>query len=190
MDPTYTKLAGPADPPPTGFNLGAPDGATAQNPDFKDGNYFVVNAPVIVEATPDGKYDMVYYEWDTGGKILMDQVIVGISKDPSGNPYYEVFNWGDGQPDKNTNVDTTLPGIPAETDNAQIDTSKLYQDPSGPPQTGILIDVDKAPSNPPPDTYDYVVIIAPKNAPAGPSSDGGQVDSIQVTEVASPAPPP
>jgi hypothetical protein len=197
IDPALTEL--PATPP--GLNVGAPDGNNASGSGFPDGSYVVVNVssnPVVVNATPDGHYDLVYYEDENpngSNQIEMDQVIIGISNDPSGNPYYQVFNWGDGIRDTNTNVDTATIGVPsAENDNQAISTSVLYEDPSSPPsppnpnlQTGILIDVDQAPSHPPPDTYDYVVVIAPPADP--PPGDGGQVDSIQVTEVSSPAPP-
>ncbi len=200
---------------PSGFNQGLPDGSWAEGGNFPDGSYFVVDVssnPVVVNATPDGHYDMVYYEVENpvgDQQIAMDQVIVGISKDPSGNPYYQVLNWGDGQPDTNTNIDTTKlvpPSVPpptgpvpsSEDDNQIIPTNVLYEDPSSSPppsnsQTGVLIDVDTAPSHPPADTYNYVVVIAPPSpADGGPPNnvgDGGQVDSIQVTEVASPTPP-
>ena len=94
--------------------------------------------PVHVNPTPDGNYDLVYYEDEnpsTPGYIALDDVIVGISNDSSGNPYYEVFNWGDGSPDTNTNVDTSDPPpvLPAsEPDNQSIDMNDLHQDPAAP----------------------------------------------------------
>jgi hypothetical protein len=106
----------------------------------------------------------------------MDSVIVGISQNSSGNPYYEVFNWGDGVADTNTNVDSNLPAIPPETDNATIATSDLYG--TAPNQTGITIDVDNASSHPPPGSYPYVVIIAPASPP-GDGNDGAEVDSVE-----------
>jgi hypothetical protein len=87
--------------------------------------------------------------------------------------------------DTNTNVDiNTLPpedtNCPAdECDNRAISTGNLYQDPDTGVSTGILIDVDNAPSSPPAGTYDYIVIISPSN-----DSDGeAQIDAIVVTEV-------
>jgi hypothetical protein len=154
--------------------------------------------PIVVNATPDGNYDLVYYEDenpDGSGEIAMDQVILGISNDPSGNPFYQIFNWGDGVPDANSNVDTTTLGVPAaEVDNQTISTGDLYEDPaSSPPpsnsQTGILIDVDQAASHPAPGSYQYLVIIAPPASNPNNAGDDGQVDSVQVTEVASPVPP-
>lgn len=57
------------------------------------------------------------------------------------------------------------------------------------PGTGILIDEDEADSRPPPDTYDFVVIISPPDDPStNPNPPNlAQVDAIQVTEV--PLPP-
>jgi hypothetical protein len=192
--------------PPAGFNSGAPDGNGGSiNNNLFDGQYFVINSPVHVAPTPDGHYDMVYYEManpNCGGQVCMDQVIIGITNDATGQTYYEVFNWGDGIPDTNTNVDTTQLGVPtAEDDNQIISTSDLYIDPSQvglpqPPdlQTGILIDVDTAPSNPPRDpvtgtTYDYVVVVAPPASSPNNAGDDMNLDSVQVTEVASPTPP-
>lgn len=194
IDPAMTQLTAT----PTGLNEDEPDGNNASVP---DGSYFVIDLglnPIVVNATPDGSYDLVYYEDENpngSGEIAMDQVILGITNDPSGNTYYQIFNWGDGIPDTNTNVDTTVLGEPtAEVDNQVIQTSDLYEDPaSAPPpsnsQTGILIDVDQAPSNPPPGNYQYLVIIAPPASAPNNLGDGGQVDSIDVTEVSSPAPP-
>jgi hypothetical protein len=192
-----TQLAGA----PPGLNMGDPDGSSASGGNFPDGSYFVLDVssnPIVVNATPDGHYDLVFYEDENpngSGEIAMDQVILGISNDPSGNPFYQVFNWGDGFPDVNSNVNTLALGLPtAEVDNQTISTSDLYEDPaSSPPpsnsQTGVLIDVDQAPSRPPPGSYRYLVIIAPPDTNPNNAGDGGQVDSVHVTEVASPVPP-
>lgn len=181
--------------------MGDPDGNSASGNNFPDGSFIVLDMssnPIVVNATPDGNYDLVFYEDENpngSGQIAMDQVSLGITNDPSGSPYYEVFNWGDGIPDVNTNVDTAALGLPtAEVDNQTIPTSDLYEDPaSSPPpansQTGILIDVDQAPSHPPPGSYQYIVILAPPATNPNNAGDDGQADSVQVTEVSSPAPP-
>jgi hypothetical protein len=116
----------------------------------------------------------------------MDEIIIGISNAAlwATNTYYEVFNWGDGVPDTNSNLgDVAGP----EDDNQSIPESEFYGPPPAP--DGILIDVDTADSNPPAGAYDLVIIISPPNpAPTPPGSDGTtQVDSIEVTEV--PIPP-
>jgi hypothetical protein len=71
----------------------------------------------------------------------------------------------------------TDPSAP-ECDNRVIPAADLYPGASGPdPSTGILIDVDTAPSEPPAGTYDYLVIVSPSG------SDPAQVDSVVVEEV-------
>ncbi len=188
IDPGFVLIT----PAPPSLNTGIPDGIIASP---ADGTYYVINAPVIVNGPSDTNYDLVYYESDAGGNVQMDWVIIGITNDPNGITYYEVFNWGNNVPDTNSNVNTNTladpPTDPAnpEADNEPIATSELYQDPSAPssPQTGILIDVDNAPSNPPATIYNYVVVVAPvvpPQSPPSPAEDStSQVDSIQVTEV-------
>jgi hypothetical protein len=132
----------------------------------------------VVESTPDANYDLVLYEFNNFGTVYIDSMIVGISKDPKGLTYYEVFNWGDGSADTNTNVGDVAG---SETDEQATNLNQFHDpdDPDGTSdnQTGILIDVDTAKSEPPPDTYDFIVVISP--------SGGGsmEVDSIDVTEV-------
>jgi hypothetical protein len=137
----------------------------------------------VVSGTPDGNYDLIFYEAlnpADGTEILLDNIVIGISQD--GITYYVVFNWGDDNPDTNTNIDSTLQ---PEDDNTPIPISDLYENGVF-PQTGILIDVDTAPAAPPEGTYTYIVILSP------PSTDAAQVDSIVVDEVpiasVSPAP--
>jgi hypothetical protein len=119
----------------------------------------------------------------------MDWLIIGISIYADGHEYYEVFNWGNNGvpvPDTNSNVGDVTQATGTEADNQQINLNELH-DPDGAgaaPQTGILIDVDNATSNPPPDTYNFVVIISPIG---GGSGDAAQVDAVQATEV--PIPP-
>jgi len=149
--------------------------------------------------TPDNNYDLVFYEnQEAAGFIRLDRIIIGISKFADGQIYYEVFNWGNGIPDTNTNVDTNI--LPPdnsttncdtdpECDNRIIPTSELYDPDDGPaPPTGILIDVDTAPSSPPPGNYNYIVIISPVDT--GPEKDPSQIDAIVVTEVEIPTPTP
>jgi hypothetical protein len=172
-------------PPVAGLNVGPPDGTVPGNVANLAGNEYTVvditqggvDPPITVEGPAETNYDLVYYEWDAGGVVMMDHVIVGISQDSDGDPYYEVFNWGDGNPDENTNVDTGDLGVdPAEIDNQSIPTSELHDDPPAPPpQTGVLIDVDNAPSNPPPGDYSQVVIISPDTG----SGDAAQVDAVE-----------
>lgn len=178
LDPALVEIS----PTPANFNVGAPDGSVASP---ADGSYFVADLganPVVVNGPADTNYDLAYYELNNCAGVCMDQVSLGISQQSDGSTYYEVFNWGDGVPDTNSNVDTGDIGVdPAEIDNQSIPAAELYGTP--PTQTGILIDVDNAPSNPPPDTYQYVVVIAPSPTTG---NDGADVDAIEVVDV----PPP
>lgn len=133
----------------------------------------------MVSASPDGNYDMIFYEYDNGGDILLDQVIIGLMVNATDTYYYQVFNWGDNIPDSNTNADyTVLPQggtCPDECDNRIVPDTNLYSYPGA----GILIDVDTVPSLPPPGIYKYIIIISP----LGGDGDAAQIDSIAVQEV-------
>jgi hypothetical protein len=180
--PEGSLLANPAN-----LNTGPGDGAVNSGSP-SDGNYIVVDLgpnvanQVHVTDPSDTAPELVYYENENPAtKISMDSVIVGISNNSDGNPYYEVFNWGDGTPDDNSNLGPITTATGTENDNQQIDLVDLYQDPGPPasPQTGVTIDVDNADSHPPPDDYRYVVIQAPASPP-GDGNDGVDVDAIQV----------
>jgi hypothetical protein len=154
------------------------------------GTYTIVDLagnPVSVSGTPDGNYDLIFYESEVGpGSIYLDHIIIGVSNTTDGS-YYEVFNWGNNVRDENTNVDTTkLPadasctGASApECDNRVIPVTALYPDPVSGISTGILIDVDNAPGRPPEGSYGYLVIISPISG----DLDSAQVDSVVVAEV-------
>jgi hypothetical protein len=179
-------------PPPNNLGVDTPPDGIPGN--IAPGTYTIVNIssnPVRVSNTPDGNYDMIFYEvtfpQGSGIRIEMDQIIIGVSNNTDGS-YYQVFNWGDNVRDANTNIDTNtlsadptcvaLTGAP-ECDNRDIQITELYPSPG----TGILIDVDTAPGGRPPEgSYNYLVIISPV------SVDAAQVDTIVVTEV--PIPPP
>lgn len=184
----------PVTPIPSELGVGTAPDNTNPNDDsnigtIADGTYIVISLSVKVEATPDDNYDLVFYEFNNDGAVYMDRIIIGISDSPTGDIYYEVFNWGNGTADTNSNIGDVAG---SETDDQQTALTELY-DPDkiatppsdGPaPQTGILIDVDKAPSNPPVDhTYNYVVIISPFG---GLLSNPAQVDAVQTVEVPTP----
>lgn len=179
-DPSYTLVT----PPTPQLGIGDPPDNNIGN--IADGTYVVISLRIVVEPTPDGNYDLAFYEFNNGGVVYFDWIIIGISNDSSGAGYYEVFNWGNGTPDDNSNVGDVAG---AEGDNQTVQLSELH-DPDGAgsaPQTGILIDVDNATSAPPAATYDYVVIISPNG---GASGGPAQVDSVQAVEVPIPPPPP
>ena len=189
IDPGLTT----ATPPPE-INVGSTPDNTDPYEDppsnigaIQDGTYIVISLQVTVGATPDGNYDLVFYEWNNGGAVFLDWIIIGITNDNTGSHYYEVFNWGQDQSaDDNSNISDYSAG--GEADDEPIALNDLY-DPDGvgsAPSTGILIDVDNAPIAPPPDNYEFVVIISPPDPP--PLNDNpAQVDAIQTVEV--PIPP-
>lgn len=193
IEPSYTLVSSP---PQLGVNT-LPDNSIGL---IVDGNYVVLSLSVVVEPTPDANYDIAFYEFSNAGYVYMDWMIIGISHDPTGAVYYEVFNWGaNNAPDTNSNVDTNVitpdpactapdPEAP-ECDNHLTELSDLHDpDGAGPaPQTGVLIDVDNASSQPPPGTYNYIVIIAPIGGSAG---EPVEIDSIEVTEIPIPTPTP
>jgi len=180
--PSPAPLVGSPTAAPANINVDAPpDGVIGNIP---DGYYVVLTlpSPIVVNGPSDNNYDFVYYERPitAGGGIMMDSVILSISVDNS--TYYVVFNWGNGTPDTNSNVGDVAQSAGTENDNQSIDSSELYG--TAPRDTGILVDVDNAPSNPPPGDYSYLAIQAPA-APAGPDADTNLgVDAIDVTEVA------
>lgn len=150
-----------------------------------DGNYIVISLGVRVESTPDNNYDLVFYEFNNGGTVYMDWIIVGLSMSSTGSSYYEVFNWGNGSPDLNSNLGDVTTTTGTENGDQAIALTEYYDsDGAGSaPQTGVLIDVDTATSNPPPGLYTYVVVISP-----GGVGGGAQVDAIQTVEVPTPTP--
>ena len=195
--PTGTPIILPTDiftevAPPSEISTLTPDGNAGTG--IVDGTYVIIDfsgSPIIVLATPDGFYDLIFYEIEdpsNPGYIQFDNIIIGITNDITLG-YYEVFQWGNNIPDTNTNVDVNeLPPDAScasgqECDNYDINTNDLYPNPG----TGIMIDVDTAPGAPPPNSYNFAVIIAPTT---GTSGDNAQVDAIVVTEVPIPTPTP
>ncbi len=178
-------------PPPSDLGTAAPDGSPGN---ILPGTYTIVDIrgnPVVVSGTPDGNFDLIFYEslypQGTGTDILLDHIIIGISPTDDGS-YYEVFYWGDNNRDRNTNVDfNTLPPdtspscTESECDNRVIPITELHTDTVPDPDisTGILIDVDNAPGKPPEGSYGYLVIISPASG----DMDAAQVDSVVVDEV-------
>jgi hypothetical protein len=175
--PVSSPLVGSPASVPGYTNIGVPD---ANIGGVANGFYFIINlglTPIIVNGPSDTNYDFVYYEFANPVNISMDSVIISISSD--GTTYYQVFNWGNGIPDDNSNVGPIASSTGTENDNQTIQATDLHGSP--PNQTGILVDVDNAPSNPPPGSYSYLAIQAPA-APPNDGSDGADIDSIEVAE--------
>jgi hypothetical protein len=177
--------------------VGSPDGTIFA---ISGGRYTIIDlgsSPIEVKGASEKNYDLVYYEAEyinagiNTGIVYMDNVIVGISDfydpaNPTSFTFYEVLNWGNNDPDTNTNVDTNILPTPPkcsgtpitpECANREISLTSLYPYPGG-KGTGILIDVDNAPSAPPVRQYRYLVIICPSGY-----AEAAEIDSIEITEV-------
>jgi hypothetical protein len=181
--PSPTALVGTEVTPPPQIEVGPPNGSIGN---ITAGQYIVItltSTPIVVNGPSDTNYDFVYYEQGqacgmpacpSGTGIQMDSVIISISMDDV--IYYVVFNWGDGTPDNNSNVGDVTTNTGTENDNQNIDSSELHG--TVPQDTGVLVDVDNATSNPPPGDYWYVAVQAPT-----PDADNGVgFDSIEIVE--------
>ncbi len=177
-----------------------------------DGTYVIISLGITVSPVSDGNYDLVFYEFNNSGSVYLDWIIIGISNDSDnsdGIDYYEVFNWGDDDPDENSNVGDVAQAAGTENDNhlipiagnAEVPPSEdeLYDpdyvppptESNGPlPQTGVLIDVDQAPSDPPAGNYAFVIVISPEDDPLDPLASGepAQLDAIATVEEPIPTP--
>ena len=173
---TPTPAGNPSTPPPGHVPIPPPPGAQ-DPPDgvwhtIPNNSYFVLDisaTPIIVDG--DSDWDLVFYERMNGPGIYLDNIIIGISKESDGSIYYVVFNWGDyaGTPlfptnDLNTNISHII-----EMDNAWIPQEDLYNN------TGILINVDGAASQPPPGIYNYIIVLSGLT-----NTDLAEIDSIQI----------
>jgi len=154
------------------------------------GNAGAINTSV---SDPIGTgYDMVYYEQridftppPVNGGIELDQVKieVGTRLNPGDAiQWYQVFFWGDTTCDINTPIAAYCVG--GETDNKLINTVDLFGPAVGAPpyNTGILININKAPGTAPAGTYQYIRITDPS------TPDGIGFDSVRVCTVANPCP--
>jgi len=141
--------------------IGGPDGIWITIPTGT--SITLLFSPPIVADGDVGTPDFVYYErLATPVSIDLDWVQVEISMD--GITWYQVFYWGDGIPDTNTNVDINVIGG-AEADNRSILATNLYN------STGITVDVDGLV---PPGNYSWMRITSPVGG-----ANGANVDAIQ-----------
>jgi hypothetical protein len=163
--PTVTATASPPDGGP---DVGGPD---CQIYELNGGNSIIVDLGSPALVTGHAGFDLVYYESQSGGGILMDWVIIFVCEDAACATEYEVFNWGDGGPDSNTNVGGAGYSAP-EDDNEAIPAAALWT--GGSLQTGIAIDID--PLVPAPRTFQYIRIFAP----SGGDFDPAQIDGVEV----------
>lgn len=99
-------------------------------------------------------YDLVFHEVhgrDTTNQIALDSIRVSVSSDNA--IWYEVFDWGDGVVDSNSNIGVAGYGSGGEVNNAPIPMSAPPLYGSAPYISGIAIDIDAVA---PPGVYRYV----------------------------------
>ncbi|HLO33311.1 MAG TPA: hypothetical protein VK249_29455 [Anaerolineales bacterium] len=145
-------------------DIGPPDGSWTNVP--QGTSTIIIFDPAIVADGDAGTPDLVYYErLANPTRVDLDSVQVEISAD--GSNWYQVFYWGDGSPDTNTNMDVqNLIGdlCPTEIDNCNIPIARMYN------STGITIDID---SIVPSGNYPWMRITSPA------SPDPSEIDAIQ-----------
>lgn len=193
--PTDTDVppASPTAVPPTAVPTACPFGGCEPDIGTPDGTYATLSPgmemiyslanPIVVDGSPD--VDLVYYERELApgaGVVWFDLVVIRIGQTVTGN-WFVVFDWGDGQPDTNTNVGNF--GVDGtEEPNAVIATGDLYGAP--PYQTGVTIDVDG--SGAPPGTYELLSVSAPTPA-AGETrlpDENTEVDAVEILPTSAP----
>jgi hypothetical protein len=161
---TFTPTITPTVDP---INFGPPDGIIDHPGDGAEITYCGLSIQTHGTSDPD----FVYYEMAAGSGILMDQVILQISQNISG-PWTTVFDWGNGNPDINSNLDISGPLGGSETDNREIDASFLLV--GNGRTTGVGVDIDYPPLGLS-GSYSCLKIIS-----SGSSGDGIDVDSIEI----------
>ena len=165
-----TDLFLAASPLPIG-NIGStPDGITDT---VAPGDAVTIRFATPLAVNGHASYDLVFYQRPIGTGIMMDIIALEIG---DGTNWYTVFYWGDDVADTNSNLDSSVLGVP-EIDN---------QDFSSPPAgllyngTGVMIELDGIV---PPGIYPYLRIVSPVTAayPLGADLDGGsEVDAIAI----------
>jgi hypothetical protein len=125
-----------------------------------DGTYveYAFGTPLAVNG--DSAYDLVY---TTSPALQVDAVILQIG---DGRNWYTIFNWGNGSPDANTDINPA--DCPGEADNCVITPP-----PTNPPGISIDVDLPGIPTG----NYPYIRIISPPNPPDT-GNDGVDVNNI------------
>lgn len=114
-------------------------------------------------------FDFVFYEFENPSNYMrLDWVIIEASINGV-DGWVQIFNWGNGVLDGNSNIGQLGHGASGEPDNYEMPFSDLY----GGNSTGVAIDLDAVV---PPGTYQWIRI----SSPLGGDGDGAEVDSIEV----------
>jgi hypothetical protein len=99
---------------------------------------------------------LIFHERPMSPGILMDQIIISISKTGHTGDWYEIFNWGDNEVDWNVSPNMIDLGITEEADNYPIPASFLYS--TNGYATGFLITLN---GYVPDGEYKYIRFYAP-----------------------------
>ncbi len=142
LSPTFTSTPLSNCPTASEPNIGPPNGLYC---------YLPANSELIIDLgagnaiVTQGGYDLVYYERELDtltGIVHLDWISIQVGTSPTG-PWLEVFNWGDGVVDSNTNLGMTSYGMtPGEPQNLPVPMTNPPLYGSAPYITGIAIDVD------------------------------------------------
>ncbi len=170
---TATETPIPTAVPPNNVNIGAPDGGIE---DISGGGELIIDLEALTgsplnTSTPDGAYDLVFYEYvPSAGIIMLDHVVLEVGTGPSGScgssTWTTVLNWGDGVLTNNGQLGSLYPG---EADNQSIPFSNLYLGTT----PGIAIDIDALGAS---GIYPCLRIYSPLSG----DGDSAQVDSIEI----------
>lgn len=127
------------------------------------------NTPLVVNGHPS--WDLVFYELRIGSGIGMDWTLIQIG---DGTNWYNVFYWGDGIPDTNSNLNINVIGG-TEDDNRDLTAPPLYTytGSAGVFNTGIVMELDGVVPN---GTYPYIRFIAPP----GDLDNGTEIDAVAI----------
>ncbi|MGE5377494.1 MAG: hypothetical protein ACM3XO_20740 [Bacteroidota bacterium] len=155
------------------LNIGtSPDGRTEY---IRSGTSITLafNSPLVVNGHPS--WDLVFYELPIGTGIGMDWTLIQIG---DGTNWYNVFYWGDGIPDTNSNLNINVIGG-AEDDNRDFTTQPAsdvlypFNTAPGAANSGIAMELDGVV---PKGTYPYIRIVAP----TGDLDGGTEIDAVSV----------
>ncbi len=147
-------------------DIGPPDGPYLN---MFCGEQYVISLGGNTIVTHPG-YDLVYYEYFNGIEVVMNSIIVEVGTSAFG-PWHQVFYWGDGILDANTNIGAAGYGSSGEPDTQSIPSTHPPLYGYAPLITGVAIDVDAvAPAG----TYSWVRLTVPTT-----NCSDSEVDALQ-----------